>query len=581
MNNTCAMVFSSKRWFFAVWLAAVLSVVGEGRNVHAADMHWRNAKVDVIHQQKKLTDALREFAGSQGWVAVISPAIDGVISGKFSMPAAQYLDLLAVSHGLIWYFDGQLLYFYASDESRTQLIRLTYASIDEVRRSMTNLRVTDARFPLQFDPAQNTLVASGPLRYVEMVEQVVGLIEDSNRGRSVDVRVYPLKHAWAQDQNIRAGGRDVMMPGVATTLRQILGNGASQASGSGASPGGGATPAASAGSGMNAMTKLGNSSNSAPPGGQKSSGGDGASRPAGGSSSSASAGGAVNTSSSSAQSFPQIQADARLNAVLVRDYPDRLDRYDKLVASLDQRVPLVEIEAAVMDVSSSNLESLGVSWRGALGGSLDLQIGGGLQPVLSQSGGALIDSGSTLEPAGVLLTTMTGNASRYLLARVTALAQTGQAKLVSTPKLLTLSNMEASLENSSSFYVPIQGTQQTEGQLFNVSVGMTLRVTPQVVQESDGAYIRLAVTIEDGSILDQKIKEIPIVRRNTVVTQALIKEGQSLLISGHTYEEEKDARDEVPGLGALPYVGGLFRHTEKKRVSVDRLLLITPRMLSF
>jgi type III secretion protein C len=579
MSFTRAMVLNFKRLFLVVGLFCILSVVDE---VPAADMHWRNAKVDVVHQQKKLTDALREFAGSQGWVAVISPAIDGFISGKFNMPAAQYLDLLAISHGLIWYFDGQLLYFYASDESRTQLIRLTYASIDEVRRSMANLRVTDARFPLQFDPAQNTLVVSGPLRYVEMVEQVVGLIEDSNRGRSVDVRVYPLKHAWAQDQNIRSGGRDVMMPGVATTLRQIIGNGGSQAPGSGATSGGGTSPAVNAGSGMNAMTKLGNSSNSSAPGGQKNSGNDGASRQAGGTSSSANTGGgAVNNSSTSAASFPQIQADARLNAVLVRDYPDRLDRYDKLVASLDQRVPLIEIEAAVMDVSSSNLESLGVSWRGALGGALDLQIGGGLQPVLSQSGGALIESASTLEPAGVLLTTMTGNASRYLLARVNALAQTGQAKLVSTPKLLTLSNMEASLENSSSFYVPIQGTQQTEGQLFNVSVGMTLRVTPQVVQEPDGTYIRLAVTIEDGSILDQKIKEIPIVRRNTVVTQALIREGQSLLISGHTYEEEKDARDEVPGLGGLPFVGGLFRHTEKKRVSVDRLLLITPRMLSF
>ncbi|MFP3758289.1 EscC/YscC/HrcC family type III secretion system outer membrane ring protein, partial [Cupriavidus sp. SIMBA_020] len=61
-------------------------------------------------------------------------------------------------------------------------------------------------------------------------------------------------------------------------------------------------------------------------------------------------------------------------------------------------------------------------------------------------------------PTGIALTASIGGSLRnYLLTRVNALAQKGQAQLRSKPKVLALDNTEAILENLTQFYVQVQG----------------------------------------------------------------------------------------------------------------------------
>jgi type III secretion protein C len=55
------------------------------------------------------------------------------------------------------------------------------------------------------------------------------------------------------------------------------------------------------------------------------------------------------------------------------------------------------------------------------------------------------------------------------------------------------------------------------------------------------------------------------VDRSTVNTQALIAEGESLLIGGMVRETNASGEDKVPGLGDVPVVGNLFKTTTNKR----------------
>jgi type III secretion protein C len=70
------------------------------------------------------------------------------------------------------------------------------------------------------------------------------------------------------------------------------------------------------------------------------------------------------------------------------------------------------------------------------------------------------------------------------------------------------------------------------------------------------------------------------VRRRTIQTQALIDEGQSLLIAGYTSEEKSKATTGVPLLSDLPLIGRAFRFEEKKQASMERFYLLTPRLVS-
>ena len=66
---------------------------------------------------------------------------------------------------------------------------------------------------------------------------------------------------------------------------------------------------------------------------------------------------------------------------------------------------------------------------------------------------------------------------------------------------------------------------------------------------SSKARIKLMVGVEDGNLTGRTVDQIPIVERSTINTQALISEGQSLLIGGMVRESNTSNVDKVPGLG--------------------------------
>ena len=84
--------------------------------------------------------------------------------------------------------------------------------------------------------------------------------------------------------------------------------------------------------------------------------------------------------------------------------------------------------------------------------------------------------------------------------------------------------------------------------------------------------------IDDGSqVGGAQVDNIPVIERASLSTQAVIDEGDSLLIAGAwcaTATCQEDYR--VPLLGSVPVLGRLFRSTRDSVSRVERLFLITP-----
>ena len=119
-----------------------------------------------------------------------------------------------------------------------------------------------------------------------------------------------------------------------------------------------------------------------------------------------------------------------------------------------------------------------------------------------------------------------------------------------------------------------------EVDLFKVSAGTTLRVTPHVFQEGQDVRIKLLVQIEDGQILPQEqVDAIPVVERSSLNTQALIVAGESLLIGGMVRERTTEGVTKVPLLGDIPLLGHLFKTNTDVAERVERLFLISPRLV--
>jgi len=88
------------------------------------------------------------------------------------------------------------------------------------------------------------------------------------------------------------------------------------------------------------------------------------------------------------------------------------------------------------------------------------------------------------------------------------------------------------------------------------------------------------VHIEDGKLTSQQVGQLPVVSNSTIDTQALVNEGESLLIAGYSVTQDENAETAVPGLSRLPVIGDLFRYRKHEGQHYQRMFLLTPRVLS-
>jgi type III secretion protein C len=551
----------------------------------AADLPWTGRPYQIVANEKPLPDLLRELAASQGTTAVIDPKVTGTLSGKFGGSPLKTLNSLCATYGLSWYYDGAFLYIDPSSDARSEVLSIGSATGNAswLIQSLTQLRIYDPRYPLLVSGREGTVRVTGPKRYVEMVRQVARLLDArSALNDGAEIRLFPLKYAWASDFKITRSGKEVSIPGVANTLRALYGRSSNVSSSTAAAAQAEKHSLTTYAVGADRQLKLSSGDVVNAPRvelpGMAPAPGD------------ADTGQGIGGFSPANTELPQFQADTRMNAVLVRDIPQHMAQYEKLIAQMDVRPRLVEIEVTIMDISTDTLDSLGVDWR-AHGTHADFQTGNGTNSALTfgsatseagQTGGVCCTNaqGTPITPIGAVFTASIGNSLRdYLLARVSALAQKGDADLVARPKVLTLDNNEAILENLSDFYVRVNGFQ--DASLFKVTTGTSVRVTPLIVDERNGRGVMMTINIEDGDISTQNsVDQIPIVLHRTVDTQALIDEGTSLLLAGYTAESKSNASSGVPVLSSIPVVGNLFKYTEKKHNKQERFYLLTPRLVT-
>jgi hypothetical protein len=94
------------------------------------------------------------------------------------------------------------------------------------------------------------------------------------------------------------------------------------------------------------------------------------------------------------------------------------------------------------------------------------------------------------------------------------------------------------------------------------------------------AKIKLALEVDDGGFVDTNVDGVPGANHKYLATEAVVEDGQSLLVGGFQYENVGSNMSGVPGLSSIPGVGSLFRRTHKSHQQVERLFLITPRVVS-
>ncbi|MDR2451618.1 MAG: type III secretion system outer membrane ring subunit SctC [Candidatus Accumulibacter sp.] len=512
-------------------------------------------------RQEPLAAVLADFAQTQGYSATISGKLDGNLSGRFEKVAARtFLKSLERAFDLRWYLLDRTLHFYRADESRQALIAAPNLGGGKMKEQLSALGLVSAQLPLENPKAGNDLLTvRGPPAYVAQIQAAAQALEKA-ANRNV-MRVFPLKYATADDVKVESMGRSVTLPGVASILRaMVLGRGAGSAVST--QP---ATVSKLKGSGLAAVGREDSAGGAAP-----------ASAVAADLSPVADA-----TDAESSPGVLSIVADPRMNAVIVQDTLSRMPYYETVIADLDRATHLVEIHAAIVDIDSNFKRDLGVSWQGRH--VKDRGYSSGLDISTPDSAQGLLPEAGALSGGGAIFSTIYTHGDNFFLARIQAMEENGAARMLGRPSVLTAENLEATLENVTTYYIPVSGQEEVD--LFKVEAGTVLRVTPHIIENGkDAPSIRLAVTVQDdqenagsGGIVGSTA--IPPIKQTKINTQAIIDEGQSLLIGGYYFEEKQESESGVPVLMHVPVLGNLFRTTTRNTRQMERLVLITPRIV--
>ena len=552
--------------------ALALAIAGTTLPATGAEVPWRPEPIERVYEQKDLRELIRELASSQGISASVDKEVAGTVYGKFNLPAAKLFQYLVSTHGLIYYYAGNVLHVYPASAAVSEVIPLKRADPAQFMRSLADMGISDDRYPVALNRRERTLVVSGPKRYVEMVKQLAQSADENETGRTNTVtRLFRLRYAWARDQAVREGSHQTVVPGVASVLQRLFPASAPPAVPRTA----GRVAAAVAQEPVNRRVRNTELELRLPPRLPKAEDFAAPEAP-----------GAQAPANGHAAGFPVFTAEARLNAVLVRDLPERMPLYEELIRELDVRPQLVEIEATIIEIGSENLSALGIDWRfnssrvDLRSGRNDLPEQRWPAPPMPTAPGLVdtVPGAGAAASVGAVLTTILTDGGRQLVARVNALEQDGKASFRAAPKVLTLDNVEANVERLRTFFVRVPGTYQTD--LYDVSVGTSLRVTPLVVAEGADRRVKLSVRIDDGEITDERVDQIPVITRNAIGTEAFVGDGESLLLAGYTEEMKRELESGVPGLSKLPVLGHLFRQRDKTGGRVERLFLITPRLVT-
>lgn len=522
-------------------LIGALSLQANGEN-----KDWLRNPFYFTAKNDPISLLLNNFCAAQGVTAVISPQITGKVSGEFmfSTPSI-FLDVITRNNGLTWYFDGNNAYFYTLAENDSAVIQLRWLTPARLKATLIDMGLYDSRFLWHGLPEERIIYITGPPRYIQLIRNLVIKLE-STASSDMIMRVYKLNHAWADDITLTFMEKEISIPGVASLLRTITG-------------GGNPAPVPQVQStkslGVLEQKELERIEAKLPP---------------------------PDTTQSWTKAA-RILADPRLNAVIVWDLRERMPYYEQAISQLDTPVGLVEIRAAIVDVSINRLDELGVSWDITKSVDVDAKQGtGGYGTVGGANVGVPPDTTKFFSNAGkgLNLTTIYANGIDQFMMRVNAIESDGDANTLSRPAVLTLDNVQAMLQKTNTFYVKLQGKDDVD--LHDVTYGTVLKVTPHIINTPEGQQIKLVVNIEDGSenLTARGSDDIPVVSRSTINTQAIVGESQALVIGGHYFEKRKYSDSGIPGLRKIPLLGPLFNKESYEVERVERLFVISPRIVN-
>jgi general secretion pathway protein D len=328
-------------------------------------------------------------------------------------------------------------------------------------------------------------------------------------------------------------------------------------------------------------------------------------------------GGAPGGGSPNVDASVTIWADVATNALIITAPPKIMKSLMAVIDKLDIRRAQVQVEAIIAEVDVNKSSNLGVQWLldgGPSAGYGVINLPGSGTSIVDLAAAALSATGSNnnlnnnlnnLNTTGTTtaatglssatvgtgatfaLGTYNSNTGKGFAALIQALRSDGTSNIISTPSLITMNNEEAEVKvtqeiplitgSYSSSTASVAGTTSPFTTIQREEVGTILKVTPHI---NEGNSVQLKIEQEDSSPGAKLTDSADIsTNKRSIKTTVLIEDGGIIVLGGLMSDTVTESEDRVPGLGAIPLLGNLFKSRSGSRQKKNLLVFIRPRIM--
>jgi len=233
---------------------------------------------------------------------------------------------------------------------------------------------------------------------------------------------------------------------------------------------------------------------------------------------------------------------------------------------------MIRIKVKMVQFKKTALSRLGINWSQEVNG-----------PTFATAGDAISNSlyrpdfpGFANLPLNVKPFSSYLGIASSITSRINLLASDGDALVLSEPVLSCVNGGTAKFLSGGEFPIPVignNGQTQVEFKEF----GVKLEISPRA-NSNDDIYTTIKTEVSERDD-DNQVLGVPGLTTTETETIVNVRSGQTIIISGLLKAVGSEKFDRVPGLGRIPFVGGLFRSKEKKDEMTELVVFLTPEVV--
>jgi type IV pilus secretin PilQ/predicted competence protein len=279
-----------------------------------------------------------------------------------------------------------------------------------------------------------------------------------------------------------------------------------------------------------------------------------------------------------------VNLDTRTNTLIIKDIPSVIDEATALIAAVDTQTPQVMIESKIVEAALGFSRELGAVWSIQTNqfenafdpDTLREDLGSEDLTFIGDNGLAFANPITSVPTAVASFGALILDQDFRVDAQIQAAESQGDGKVISSPRIVTLDNKEARIEQGVS--IPFQTFEGGDAKLEFIDAVLSLVVTPHITaDESIIMEIEVTRNAPDDSVATPTGS--PAIAKNVAETETLVKDGQTLVLGGIYTIEKSKRQSRVPYLHRIPVIGNAFKSNEVTDARKELLIFVTPRVV--